>query len=149
MAGSPNPIKRFGGVRQLERRLRGRSAILAQNKEAVAAELLSMGMANLTDVISWDDKGRVTVKPSSEIDDAALRAIKKVKVTYTRDGDPTLELELHDKVRVLQTLAKATGLLDPTPAENEKPSVVGIKMVGPDVVDADYEEVDGKTADGE
>jgi len=149
MAGSQNPIKRFGGIRDLERRLQGRSQVLEQNKEAVAAELMAMGFANLSDLISWDAAGNVTVKPSEEIDDAALRAIKKIRVTKGKDG-PTLELELHDKVRVLQTLAKACGLLDEAEKQPDAPSVVGIKMVGPDVIEAEYEEVPvGETAEKE
>jgi len=148
-----NPIKRFGGIRQLENRLKGRSQVLQQNKEAVAAELMSIGFANLTDVVRWDAEGNLQSLPSEEIDDAALRAIKKVKSTVRTDKDGarsvTTEIELHDKVRVLQVLAKASGLLDEADKQPNAPSVVGIKMVGPDVIDAQYEEVtkDGETAD--
>ena len=48
---------------------------------------------------------------------------------------------MHDKVSVLKVLAKSAGLLEPMPAESKTPSVVGIKMVGPDVVTTEYEEV--------
>lgn len=146
MAGSPNPIKRFGGIRELERRLKGRSQVLEQNKEAVAAELMAMGFSNLHDVVSWDAEGNIQIKPTEEIDDAALRAIKRIKTSTRHDKEGgrtvTTEIELHDKVRVLQVLAKACGLLDKQEKAANAPSVVGIKMVGPDVVDADYEEVD-------
>ena len=143
--GSPNPVKRFGGIRELERRLKGRSQVLEQNKEAVAAELMAMGFANLTDIISWDSEGNVQIRASGEISDASLRAIKKVKSTtrYEKSGERTvtMEIELHDKVRVLQVLAKACGLLDEADRQPDAPSVVGIKMVGPDVIETEYEEV--------
>ena len=47
----------------------------------------------------------------------------------------TLDIELYDKVGVLRLLAKASGLLD-SPDDNEKPSVLGINVLSPDVVDA-------------
>ena len=48
---------------------------------------------------------------------------------------------MHDKVSVLRILAKSAGLLESVAAENAAPSVVGIKMVGPEVKTT-YEEVD-------
>ena len=41
-----------------------------------------------------------------------------------------VEIEMIDKVRVLQMLAKSAGILDRTP-ESEKPSVIEVNMVGP------------------
>lgn len=145
MAGSPNPVQRFGGIRELQRRLKGRSQVLEQHKEAIAAELLAMGYANLTDIIRWDSEGNVHVLASKDIDDASLRAIKKIKQikTTNREGGETttLEIELHDKVRVLQVLAKACGLMDGPEQGSNAPSVVGIKMVGPEVVETTFEEI--------
>jgi hypothetical protein len=144
-AGSPNPVKRFGGIRELERRLKGRSAVLEQSKDAIAAELLAMGFANLTDVVTWDAAGNVSIIASDQISETATRAIKKVKSTvkYDKEGGrtETLEIELHDKVRILQVLAKACGLMDESEKDLDAPSVVGIKMVGPDVIETEYEEI--------
>ena len=53
-------------------------------------------------------------------------AIKRIRIL--KDG--TLDIEMVDKVRVLQLLAKSAGLLD-TEAEADKPAVIDIKMVGP------------------
>lgn len=133
-------VEKFGGVKALQNRLKGRSDVIAHNKEAIAEELVSMALTNLTDVITWDAAGNVKVKPSADIPQEALRALKKVKVSYVK-GEPTLELELHDKVKTLQILAKASGLLDTLP-ESNAPSVVGIKMMGPDVIDAKYTETE-------
>ena len=143
MAGSPNPTGRFGGIRALERRLRGRCDIIDQNKEGVAQALLDVASAKLTDVIEWDGEGNVKVRPSADIPDNVASAIKKVKVSRNKDGDPTLELEMHDKISVLRILAKAAGLLEPPDSGPDMPSVVGIKMVGPEVVTTTYEEVKG------
>ena len=81
------------------------------------------------------------MKSSADIPDATASAIKKIRVTRSKNGEPVLELEMHDKVSVLKVLAKSAGLLEPIPAESKTPSVVGIKMVGPDVVTTEYEEV--------
>ena len=132
---------RFGGVKALEKRLKGRSSVIAHNKEAVAQTLVDIASANLTDVVTWNDQGEVKVKSSADIPDATASAIKKIRVTRSKNGEPVLELEMHDKVSVLKVLAKSAGLLEPIPAESKTPSVVGIKMVGPDVVTTKYEEV--------
>jgi len=145
-----DPVQRFGGVRALNNRLKGRSKVIADNKEAVAAELVSMAMVNLTDIVEWDENGNVTVKPSSEISDEAIRAIKKIKITtrhFKGEGnETTLDVELYDKVRVLQILAKASGLLEPPPPETNTPSVVGITMKGPDIIDVDVMETSKKSS---
>ena len=141
MSEQPHATGRFGGVKALERRLAGRSQVIAHNKEAVAQSLVDIASANLTDIVAWNDQGEVKVKASADIPDSAASAIKKIRVTRSKNGEPTLELEMHDKVSVLKVLAKSAGLLEPMPAENSAPSVVGIKMVGPDVVTTQYEEV--------
>ena len=116
--------------------------VIEQHKDAIAAELVSMALVNLTDIIEWDADGNVKVKASAEISDAATRAIKKFKITNLKgDSGSVLEIELHDKVRVLQVLAKASGLLDPAVDFPNTPSVVGITMKGPEIIDVELEEV--------
>ena len=48
----------------------------------------------------------------------------------------TLEIELYDKVGVLRLLAKASGLLD-NPDNEDRPSVLGINVMAPDVTDVE------------
>lgn len=117
------PVGRFGGARLLQRRI-GRSETLAQNKEAVAAELIAIGTSKITDII---DLHTGQVKPLKDIPDEALSAIKKVTV-----GQHGTTIEMFDKIGPLRVLAKASGLLD---AEKnvDKPSIVGINMKGPDI----------------
>ena len=123
------PLTNWGGVRSVQRRLERSSTIVA-NKEAVAYALLSMANTKLTDIMSWDEHGNVTVKRSSDIPEHALHAIKNIKVRTDKDGVSTLEIELYDKVGVLRLLAKASGLLD-SPDDDSKPSVIDINVVAP------------------
>ena len=127
------PLTNWGGVRTVQRRLE-RSTTLAANKEAVAYSLLAMANTRITDIMSWDERGNVTVKRSSDIPEHALNAIKNVKVRTDKDGASTLEVELYDKVAVLRLLAKASGLLD-NPDNEDRPSVIGINVKAPEVID--------------
>jgi hypothetical protein len=127
----------WGGTRSIERRLE-RSTTLAGNKEAVAYALLCMANTKISDIMTWDEAGNVTVKAAHQIPEHALTAIKSIKQKVDRDGNSTLEIELYDKVGVLRILAKASGLLD-NPDESDKPSVIGINIKSPsqinDIVD--------------
>ena len=113
-----------------DRRRLERSATLSGNREAVSYALLCMANTKITDIMTWDEAGNVKVKPSSQIPEHALTAIKNIKVKSDRDGNSTLEIELYDKVGVLRILAKASGLLD-NPEESDKPSVIGINVKAP------------------
>ena len=137
------PLDRFGGVRVVQRRIQ-KSEIIEHNKETVAKELVDIGKTNIADIMDWDEKGNVTIKDSKNISEAALKSIKKIKVTPTKLG-PQLEVELHDKVAVLRVLAKAAGLLEQQ-EDMDRPSVVGIVMQGPEPKPIiDIEEDNGKS----
>ena len=137
------PLDRFGGVRVVQRRIQN-SEIIEHNKESVAKELVDLGKPNIADIMDWDEKGNVTIKDSKNISEAALKSIKKIKVTPTKLG-PQLEVELHDKVAVLRVLAKAAGLLEQQ-EDMDRPSVVGIVMQGPEPKPIiDIEEDNGKS----
>ncbi len=143
MSDKRPPLGRFGGVRMVQRRI-GRSETLHQHKEAVAAELIALGTANITDIVNLDG----TIKDFDDIPEHALRAIKKISV---RGDDVTIEM--HDKVSVLRVLAKASGMLDQEQNE-DKPSIVGINIKGPDepltttYEEKDYEESKGSFSPG-
>lgn len=130
------PLDRFGGIRVVQRRLK-KSEVIEHNKENVAQELIDLATVSIDDIVFWDDQGNVSVKDPKNIPKAAIKAIKKIKVTPTKAG-PQLEVELHDKVSVLRTLAKASGLLEQQ-EDIDKPSVVGIVMHGPEpkIIDGD------------
>jgi len=124
-------MQNWGGIRSIQKRLE-RSATIMENKEAVAYSLLCMANTKITDIMEWDDQGKIQVKASKDIPEHALQAIKTIKVN--KDGN--LELELYDKVGVLRLLAKASGLLD-SPEDSDKPSVIGINIKPPDIEDVE------------
>ena len=126
-------LQNWGGVRSIQKRLE-RSATIVENREAVAYSLLCMANTKITDILTWDEDGQVKVKAASAIPDYALQAIKSIKVN--KNGE--LELELYDKIGVLRLLAKASGLLD-NPDEGDKPSVIGINVQAPEIVDVEEE----------
>tara|TARA_R100000234_G_scaffold102457_2_gene71686 strand:+ start:51 stop:458 length:408 start_codon:yes stop_codon:yes gene_type:complete len=119
--------KDFSGVGSITKRLRG-SSLIYDNRDELAEQLLMLASANITDVIEWSDQ-HVRIKEIKEIPERAISAIKKIKVTPTRNGDQ-IEVEMIDKVRLLQLLSKSAGLLDQE-KDSEKPAVVDIQMVMP------------------
>mgnify|MGYP003628162140 FL=1 len=121
----------YGGVRTLAKNLE-KSTTIAANREAVAYSLLCMANTKITDVMTWDDDGNVTVKASKDIPEHALQSIKSIKI----DKDGMIAIEFWDKVQTLRLLAKASGLLD-NPDESDKPSVIGINVKAPEVIDND------------
>jgi len=132
-------IKHWGGVRKVQERLGG-STTIAKNREAVAYALLTIANTKLTDIMEWDTQGNIQVKASKDIPEHALQAIKSIKVNerYDKEGGcvRTLDIELYDKVGVLRILAKASGLLD-TAEESDKPSVIGINVKAPEIIDVE------------
>jgi len=120
----PHPPPVMGEIRK---RLRG-SSIIYDNRDALAEEMLRLAGSKITDVVDIEG-GTVRLKDIDDIPEHALSAIRKIKITPTRNGDQ-VEVELIDKVRVLQMLAKSAGLLDQE-KEVDKPSVVAIEMVMP------------------
>jgi hypothetical protein len=133
------PLEYWGGVVPLKRRI-GRMKEAIENRDAIFAELLAIGASNITDICSWDEEGNVVFRPPKSIPLHALKAIKKIKVTKTKDGQ-TLEIELYDKNSALRVLAKAAGLLENHDEGENRPSVIGINMHGPDTLPAEYKEV--------
>lgn len=129
-------LRNWGGLRSTKKALR-RSATIMANREAIAYELLAMASTKITDILSWDDEGNVTVIPSKKIDHRHARMIKKVRKTTRTSGsgdkaftESIIEIELFDKVSTLRLLAQAAGLLAKD-TEDDKPSVVGMRVVGP------------------
>jgi len=124
----PN-LKNFASVRAIKRKIKG-SDVIYKNREALAQELINLGTANITDIITWanteDGKTVTEVKDIQDIPKSALGAIKRIRILQ----DGTLDIEMVDKVRVLQMLAKSAGLLD-VEQDGDKPAVIDIKMVGP------------------
>ena len=127
MARVTPKIGRFGGIGDIQKRLKG-SRLIYDNRDELALAMLQMASTNITDIIEWDGD-EVRIKGITEIPETALNAIKKIKMTPTKNGNQ-IEVELYDKVRLMQLLAKSAGLLDEE-REVDKPAVVSIEMVMP------------------
>ena len=105
-----------------------RRANIQIRQQRVVEELNSLAYSDLTDVLSWDCEGNITVKPSDELPPEISRTIKKVKITRTEipqeDGEPVVkinfEIEQHDKKGSLEILSRASKLVD-----HQKPVAAG------------------------
>ena len=128
MATVTPTVGRFGGIGAIQKRLKG-SRLIYDNRDQLALAMLEMASTNITDVIEWKGE-EVKIKEMKDIPETSLNAIKKIKVTPTKSGNQ-IEVELYDKVRLMQILAKSAGLLDEE-KEVDKPAVVNIEMVMPD-----------------
>ena len=51
-------MNNLGGVRAIQKTLRG-SDVIFQNRDKLAEALLSISQAKVTDVVDWDDQGKV------------------------------------------------------------------------------------------
>lgn len=116
---------------------KGESNVIEENKEAIAAEMLLLASARITDIVSWDENGVVTIKPSAEVSAASLAALKKVTAITRTMGEGEneviehrVEFEMHDKAGMLKTLAKGAGLLE-RPKKSNAPAVFGITVTPP------------------
>ena len=112
-------------------------------RQAVVQELEALSSSEITDVLTWDEMGRVQVRASDQLSARARRAIKKVKITPGEEGN-TIEVEMHDKLSALRLLAKHRGLLEPN-SDDRRPSMIGINVKGPDtttyqIIDEDTQE---------
>ena len=136
MASQIPSLNGWGGIRAVKNKL-GRSDTLLQNREAVSYTLLCMGHTKITDIMTWDSAGNIQVKPSDQIPEHALQAIKTIKQRVDKDGNSYLDIEMFDKVGVLRLLAKASGLLDNPEGESDKPSVIGINVQAPEVIESE------------
>jgi len=134
MASQIPSLNGWGGVRAVRNKL-GRSDTLIQNREAVSYTLLCMANTKITDIMTWDAAGNITVKPADQIPEHALQAIKTIKQKTDKEGNSYLDIELFDKVGVLRLLAKASGLLDNPDSDSDKPSVIGINVQAPEVAE--------------
>ena len=114
---------------EVRKRLRG-SQIIYDNRDGLASEMLGLAKARITDIFDWEGQ-QLSLKDVKDIPEHALAAIKKIKITPRQDGEDIIEIEMVDKVRIMQLLAKSAGLLD-TEKDADKPAVVDIQMVMPD-----------------
>jgi hypothetical protein len=114
-------------VRRVRRELTSNDV---DKRQAVLGELELLGGSKITDILQWDSSGNVYLTATEQLPDHVRRAIKKVKVTPNKDGQNSIEVEMHDKIAALRLLAKHHGLMEATDDSN-RPSIIGINLHGP------------------
>jgi phage terminase small subunit len=104
---------------EIHKRLQARRDTNEDRVEATIMELACLGFSRITEVCSWDEEGRVSIKPSDEIPEEVAAAIQSITQTSRTvhhrkdDTDETttrLEIKLHSKEPALSDLAKILGL---------------------------------------
>jgi phage terminase small subunit len=79
-------------------------------RESIIEELAAIAFANLGDHFSWDEEGRIRSKPSRGLTQAQKRAVASIRQVRTKEGT-ILQVNLSDKLRALELLARLTGIL--------------------------------------
>jgi len=106
--------------------------------ERVLAEYAKIAFPNMTDIVDFKD-GMVSIKNFNKLSPAQCGCIKKFKcVTINQlnaDGKPTpvekVEIELHDKIKALDSLARHLGMFDgKTGADGEGQIIYNITLLG-------------------
>lgn len=87
--------------------LRGRACWL--RAEDVLSELAAIGFADIGQVASWDEYGRLCVKPSEQMTSVQRRVIQEISYTPGKHG-AAQKVKLHDKLGALTLLGKHLGL---------------------------------------
>jgi phage terminase small subunit len=80
-------------------------------KLSILEELSAIAFHDAGDYFSWTEHG-VTVRPSDQLTPWQTKAIASVRQTNGRRG-PRIEVQLVDKLKALELLARILGLFDP------------------------------------
>lgn len=91
------------------------------SRQALAGNLVAIGYASITDIITWDEHGKAKVKASALLEPHVGYAIKRIKVSEKG----AVEIWMDDRLTALRDLARLQGWLDepddgkPPPTEPE------------------------------
>jgi phage terminase small subunit len=99
--------------------IESRKARLSVKAEQVIQELALVAFAGMKDFVEIDESGAIKVRPLDSLGEGKSKVIKKIKDNRidksTSEGgtsrNGTFQIELHDKVRSLELLARHLGLL--------------------------------------
>ncbi len=98
----------------LEVAIQARSERTETNADRVVLELSRLALIPITAVCSWDNTGKVELKPSDQISPHAAAAIKEIyAITHINaDGSTTcrLHIKMRDKLGALELLGKHLGM---------------------------------------
>lgn len=77
----------------------------------VVRELQKVAFSRISDVLEFDGE-LLRVKKFEDIPEEALDSIQSIKQTFTKHGDPVIEVKLYSKLDALNTLSKHHGILN-------------------------------------
>jgi len=83
--------------------------------DKVLREMAAVGLVNLSDVVSWDKGGNITLTPSDELtpqQSAAVSEVSQTETVNTKTGEIniTTKIKMHPKVTALSKLAEWLGI---------------------------------------
>lgn len=86
--------------------------------DMVSAELQHIGFGNLSDVVSWDENGKLKLVPSADLTPRQAALLSEIRVKRRRTVEAAQEWEIEeltvrtrDKLGALNSLAKIAGLM--------------------------------------
>lgn len=88
--------------------------------QAVLQETAALALSSITDIVEWDETGRVTIKASDQIPAHAAAAVAKLNVGHDKAGNPNVVVEMHPKIRPLDLLGQHYNLWDSEKKQAEK-----------------------------
>lgn len=112
-----------------------KSRLISQAR--VLEEIIGLALSDMTEIVQVED-GKLIIRNFADLPRHVRTSIKKIKLRRQNKGegdfDEVLELELHDKLKPLEMLAKWQGLLDGDgkKEDEETPVFTGLTIVGPD-----------------
>jgi phage terminase small subunit len=100
--------------------------------DRVLEELAAVAFSKLSDVASWDEDGELVMVASSELEPAAIAALREVRSTtstivFKDGGERTTVYKAvkgHDKMRALELLGRHVGLFKEQSPFGDGPVVV-------------------------
>lgn len=95
-----------------------RAAELGITPERVLEEYAHIALADLTHIVSFDQNGRLGVRPLEELSPDDRAAIAEISTAGTSGGE--LRVKLYDKKAALDALARHFGLFPVAPRQPEK-----------------------------
>ncbi len=92
---------------EIQKNMAARSGRTNVSADLVLREIGAIAFTTISDVLEWDEDGKILLKPSQDLSDGALSAIKRVT---KNKGE--IRVELHSKEAALNLLMRHLGLLN-------------------------------------
>jgi len=112
--------------------MRAQAKDMLVSRARVTQELSAVAYSDLSEILDIDGRGQVTLKAASlaELPEQVRVSVRKLTVSEDADGNPKIILEMHDKLKALDLLAK----LGVEPLEDEDKDLThftGLEIIAP------------------